>query len=147
MSTTTQATQTQATSVPNATKAGTAKATKPTKTAEEKVAIKDAKILQLQNEKKKILQQEKAKERKERNNRLYRRHGLLEKYLPELIEMQDHQFEMFIKRGIKTKYGIKILYDILGLPIPKEVAEQVGIEQPNSNSSSAKSPPQQQQEQ
>ena len=114
--------------------------TKTTKTAEEKVAIKDAKILQLQKQKKKILQQEKAKERKARDNRLYRRHGLLEKYLPELIAMQDHQFEMFIKRGIKTKYGIKILYDILGLPIPKEVAEQVGIEQSNSHSGSTKPP-------
>ena len=125
----------------------TSTTTRATKTAEEKVAIKDAKILQLQNEKKKILQQEKARERKARDNRLYRRHGLLEKYLPELIEMADHQFEMFIKRGIKTKYGIKILYDILGLPIPKEVAEQVGIEQPNANGSSAKSPQSQQQEQ
>jgi len=114
--------------------------TKTTKTAEEKVAIKDAKILQLQKQKKKILQQEKAKERKARDNRLYRRHGLLEKYLPELIAMQDHQFEMFIKRGIKTKYGIKILYDILGLPIPKEVAEQVGIEQSNNHSGSTKPP-------
>jgi len=92
------------------------------------------------NKKKKIMQQEKAKERKARDNRLYRRHGLLEKYLPELIAMQDHQFEMFIKRGIKTKYGIKILYDILGLPIPKEVAEQVGIEQSNSHSGSTKPP-------
>ena len=84
----------------------TTKATKNTKTADERVALIDAEILQWQNKKKKILQQQKAKERKERDNRLYRRHGLLEKYLPELITMQDHQFEMFIKRGIKTKYGI-----------------------------------------
>ena len=87
--------------------------TRTTKTAEEKVAIKDAKILQLQNEKKKILQQAKAQERKARDNRLYRRHGLLEKYMPDLITMSDHQFEMFIKRGINTKYGNDILNDIL----------------------------------
>ena len=123
----------------------TTKTTKNTKTADERVALIDAEILQWQNKKKKILQQQKAKERKERDNRLYRRHGLLEKYLPELITMQDHQFEMFIKRGIKTKYGIKILYDILGEPIPKEIAEQFGIEQANSNNSNTKPPQSQQQ--
>ena len=118
----------------------TSTTTRTTKTAEEKVAIKDAKILQLQNEKKKILQQQKAKERKARDNRLYRRHGLLEKYLPELIEIQDHQFEMFIKRGIKTGYGIKILYDILGEPIPQELIDQYKIKNPNEYSGSAKPP-------
>ena len=97
--------------------------TKNVKTTEERVAAIDAEILQRQNKKKKLMQQAKAKERKERNHRLYRRHGLLEMFLPELIKMTDHQFEMFIKRGIKTKYGIKILYDILGEPIPKELAE------------------------
>jgi len=96
---------------------------KNAKTTEERVAAIDAEILQRQNKKKKIMQQAKAKERKERNHRLYRRHGLLEMFLPELIDITDHQFEMFIKRGIKTKYGIKILYNILGEPIPKELAE------------------------
>ena len=94
----------------------TSTTTRATKTAEEKVAIKDAKILQLQNEKKKILQQAKTKERKARDNRLYRRHGLLEKYMPDLITMSDHQFEMFIKRGINTKYGNDIHNDILSKP-------------------------------
>ena len=86
--------------------------TKNTKTAEEKVAIKDAKIQKLQNEKKKILQQEKAKERKERNHRLYRRHGLLEKFMPDIITITDDQFEAFIRTGINTTYGNKRLGEI-----------------------------------
>jgi hypothetical protein len=114
--------------------------TKTVKTTEERVAAIDAEILQRQNKKKKIMQQAKAKERKERNHRLYRRHGHLEMFLPELINMTDHQFEMFIKRGIKTKYGIKILYEILGEPIPKDLAEQFGIAIPSDNGGSANPP-------
>jgi len=87
--------------------------TKTVKTAEEKVALKDARILQLQNEKKKIIQQAKTKERKERNNRLYRRHGLLEKFMPELITITDEQYEVFIKTGIDTNYGRKRLGEII----------------------------------
>ena len=82
---------------------------KSTKTAAEKIAAKDERIQQLINEKKRLIQQEKAKERKERNNRLYRRHGLLEKYMPELAIISDEHFEMFIKRAIDTGYGQKIL--------------------------------------
>ena len=114
--------------------------TKTVKTAEEKIAEKNDKILKLQNEKKAILQREKAKERRERTHRLCRRHGLFENYLPELIAMTDQQFEMFIKRGVKTKYGIKILYEILGQPISQELAEQFGIAISNDNSGSAKPP-------
>ena len=91
----------------------TTNTTKTVKTAEEKVALKDARILQLQNEKKKIIQQAKAKERKERNNRLYRRHGLLEKFMPELITITDEQYEVFIKTGIDTNYGRKRLGEII----------------------------------
>ena len=87
--------------------------TKTTKTVEEKIAIKDAKIQQLMNEKKAILQREKAKERKERNNRLCRRHGLLEKFMPDLISITDDQFEAFIRTGISTNHGRKRLGEII----------------------------------
>ena len=114
--------------------------TKTVKTAEEKLAEKNAKIQQLQKQKQAIIKRENAKERKERTHRLCRRHGLFENYLPELIAMTDQQFEMFIKRGIKTKYGIKILYEILEQPIPHELAEQFGIAIPNDNVGNAKPP-------
>jgi Mn-dependent DtxR family transcriptional regulator len=86
---------------------------KAVKTAEEKVAIRDAKILKLQNEKKQILQREKAKERKERTHRLCRRHGLLEKFLPDIITITDEQFEAFVRTHIKTKNGMTRLAEII----------------------------------
>ena len=115
-------------------------ATKTVKTAEERVAEKDAKILQLQNEKKKIMQQAKAKERRERNNRLFRRHGLLEKYMPALIAMTDYQFEMFIKRGINTKYGNDILNDILSKPCASTTIAPSEMNKINDNGDSANPP-------
>jgi len=130
--------------------------TKTTKTAEEKVAIKDAKILQLQNEKKKILQQQKAKERKERTSRLCRRHGLLEKFMPALIEITDDQFEAFVRTGISTSFGHKRLGEIMDKGADattayiikcrneeqaKAEAEQVKPQQANGNGK-ATNPPQ-----
>ena len=104
---------------------------KSTKTAAEKIAAKDERIQQLMNEKKRLIQQEKVKERKERNHRLYRRHGLLEMYMPDLIAITDEQFEMFIKRGINTSYGQKILAEITAHA--GNTANYVSIETPDDD--------------
>ena len=82
------------------------------KTNTERIDSIDEQIAQLAARKKQLIQQENTRLRKERNNRLYRRHGLLEKYMPDLINITDMQFEMFIKRAIDTGYGQKILAEI-----------------------------------
>ena len=82
------------------------------KTNTERIDSIDEQIAQLAARKKQLIQQENTRLRKERNNRLYRRHGLLEKYMPDLINITDMQFEMFIKRAIDTSYGQKILAEI-----------------------------------
>jgi len=87
--------------------------TKTVKTTEEKLAEKNAKIQQLQNEKKQIIQREKAKERRERTSRLCRRHGLLEKFMPDIIAITEAQFEVFVRTGINTKYGKTRLAEII----------------------------------
>ena len=58
---------------------------KTPKTYEEKIAVKDEQIQHLINQKKQLMQKQKADERKERTSRLCRRHGLLEKYNPALF--------------------------------------------------------------
>ena len=82
------------------------------KTSDEKIAAKDSRIKQLQKEKQAIIKRENAKARKERNYRLYRRHGLLEKFMPDLITITDDQFEAFVRTGIATSYGIKRIGEI-----------------------------------
>jgi hypothetical protein len=87
--------------------------TKTVKSAEERLAIRDEKIKQLQKQKQAIIKRENAKERKARTNRLCRRHGLLEKFMPNLITITDDQFEAFVRTGIVTSYGIKRLGEIM----------------------------------
>ena len=43
-----------------------------------------------------------------------RRHGLLEKFMPDLANITDEQYETFIRKGINTTYGQKILAEIVG---------------------------------
>ena len=101
------------------------------KTATEKLGGIKEKMEQLEAQKKKILQQENERLRKERTSRLCRRHGLLEKYMPDLITITDKQFEMFIKRGINTSYGQKILAEITAHT--GKSANYVSIETPDED--------------
>ena len=55
--------------------------TKTAKTAEERLAIRDERIKQLQKQKQKIRKDENKKIRKQRDNRLYRRHGCPTEYI------------------------------------------------------------------
>jgi len=133
----------------------TSTTTRTTKTAEEKVAIKDAKILQLQNEKKKILQQQRGKDRKERTSRLCRRHGLIEKFMPDLINITEEQFEAFVRTWMNTNNGRSKLAEIIskgaeasaayiakcrGEDEERAKAEESEAQHANDNSSSAKPP-------
>lgn len=83
------------------------------KTKSERIEGIDEKVAQLMNQKKKLVQQEKERQRKERNSRLCRRHGLLEKYMPDLAIITDEHFEMFIRRAINTSYGQDILAELV----------------------------------
>jgi len=87
--------------------------TKTTKTAKERLAIRDERIKQLQKQKQKIRKDENKKIRKQRDNRLYRRHGLLEMFMPKIIDITDEQFEVFIRKGINTTYGHNCLNEII----------------------------------
>jgi len=84
------------------------------KTTAEKIATKREQIQQLQNEEKQLIQKQKEQDRKDRTKRLCQRHGLLEKLMPDLAAITDEQFETFIRKGINTSYGQKILAEIVG---------------------------------
>ena len=83
------------------------------KTKQARISNIEEQIKQLLAQKKQLIQKQKVEERAARTKRLCSRHGLLEKYMPELINITDEQFEMFIKRGINTSYGQKTLADII----------------------------------
>ena len=98
----------------------------------EKIANNREKIKQLQNEEKRLLQKQRADERKARTRRFCSRHGLLEKFMPDLATITDEQFETFIRKGINTTYGQKILAEIVGST--GATATQQTAEPPTHNS-------------
>ena len=71
---------------------------KSNKTYMEKIASKDEQIQQLLNQKKQLIQKQKADERKAKIKRQCYRHGVLEKHMPELITLTDEQYEAYIKK-------------------------------------------------
>ena len=102
------------------------------KTTAEKIATKREQIQQLQNQEKQLIQKQKAEERKARTRRFCSRHGLLEKVMPDLAAITDEQFETFIRKGINTTYGQKILAEIVGST--GATATQQTAEPPTHNS-------------
>ena len=76
--------------------------TKVNKTYMEKIASKDEQIQQLLNQKKQLIQKQKADERKVKIKRQCYRHGVLEKHMPELVTLTDEQYEAYIKKYFLT---------------------------------------------
>ena len=83
------------------------------KTKVEKIAGIDEQITQLEAQRKKLLQQHKEQERKDRTKRLCKRAGLLESMLPDTLKLTDEQFKNFLERTTGNEYGRKTLANIV----------------------------------
>ena len=103
------------------------------KTTAEKIASKREQIQQLQNEEKQLIQKQKEQDRKDRTKRLCQRHGLLEKFMPDLATITDEQFELFIKRGINTSYGQKTLAEIMAQTAATPTAKPIAANKDSDN--------------
>lgn len=69
-------------------------------------------IKELENKRKRILEERKTYERKERTKRLCQRMGLIESLLPETITLSDDSFKSFVEKTILSEYAKKILSSI-----------------------------------
>jgi TolA-binding protein len=79
------------------------------KTTTEKIENLQGQIQQLENQRKRLLQQQKEQERKDRTRRLCKRAGLLESLLPETITLTDEQFKTFLEKTLLGDYAIRVL--------------------------------------
>lgn len=79
------------------------------KTKAEKIAAIELQITQLENQRKKLIQEQKQQERKDRTKRLYKRMGLFESMLPESIALTDEQFQIFLEKTIAAEHSRRIL--------------------------------------
>ena len=79
------------------------------KTVAQQIEEAQAKIKQEQNALKLLQSKQKEQDRKARNHRLCKRHGLLEGLLPDTIQLTDNQFQSFLEQHIASDYGRAML--------------------------------------
>ena len=61
--------------------------------------------LPFENKKKRLIQEQKEQERKDRTNRLCKRMGFIEKLLPDTIPLTEEQFKTFVEQTIATDHS------------------------------------------
>jgi len=83
------------------------------RTIEERIEARLEEKRQLEAQIKKLLQEQRTQKNKERTHRLCKRGGLVEKYLPELIELTDDQFQVFINKCLLSNYTMKTLSELV----------------------------------
>ena len=79
------------------------------KTKAEKITSIDEEIRQLTNKKKRLIQEQKEQERKDRTNRLCKRMWLFEKLLPDTILLTEEKFKTFLEQTVLTEHSRRIL--------------------------------------
>jgi hypothetical protein len=89
------------------------------KTLNEKIEAAKLEKEQAEARIKKLLQQQKAQARKDRNHRLCERGGKLEKLLPELARLTEEQFEIFVEKCLLTSFTRRVLSE-LAPPEPEQ---------------------------
>jgi hypothetical protein len=82
------------------------------KSKAEKIADIELQMTQLENQRKKLLQQQKEQERTERKKRLCKRMGLFERLLPETVQLTDEQFKTFLEQTAAAESGRRLLDEL-----------------------------------
>jgi len=83
------------------------------KTTLEKIEAAKEEIKQKEAQIKRLLQQQKAQERKDRNHRLCQRGGQVEKLLPGLVKLTDEQFSTFVQKTLLSGFAERVLHGLL----------------------------------
>jgi len=104
------------------------------KTKAEKIAGIEEEIRQLENKKKRLMQEQKEQERKDRTNRLCKRMGLFEKLLPDTITLTEEQFKTFLEQTAAAEHGRRLLAEMTAQNAARVAAEGAGtVEQGNTH--------------
>jgi len=79
------------------------------RTTIEKIDSIQAQIQQLENERKRLMQQQKEQERKDRTKRLIERGAILESLVPNAAMFSNEQIKAFLEKTVQSSYAKKIL--------------------------------------
>ena len=114
------------------------------KTKTEKIAGIEEQIQLLENQKKRLIQEQKAQERKERTKRLCKRMGHFESMLPDSIPLTDDLFKSFLEKTLLTDFARRTLDTIAAqdtaavAPRPAETARESGGEREQDGGNGAR---------
>ncbi|MGI5919334.1 MAG: DUF3847 domain-containing protein [Christensenellales bacterium] len=82
------------------------------KTTEEKIESVLEQIRQLENQKKRLIQEQKERERRARTKRLIERGAILESFIPEADIFTNEQVKAFLEKIIRTESARKALANL-----------------------------------
>ena len=102
-----------------------------TKITKKRMSV-DEQIAMLNNERKQLIQKEKAEARKERTKRLCQRGGAVEKLHPEIAAFTDEQFDIFVKKVILSEQTKRVIAEIAAVKPEPSAESQGGISLPQS---------------
>ena len=83
-----------------------------TKTTGERIDTLQEKIQQLENQKKQLLQKQKADERKARTKRLIERGAILESLISDAGSFSNEQIKAFLEKTVQSDFAKKIFAEI-----------------------------------
>ncbi len=78
----------------------------------EKIASVQEQIRQLENQKKRLLQEQKEQERKARTKRLIERGAMLESMIADAPALTNEQIKAFLEKTVKTDYAHRALANL-----------------------------------
>jgi hypothetical protein len=105
-----------------------------TKTTQKRITL-DEQIEQMLNQRKQLIQKEKAEARKERTKRLCQRGGAVEKLHPALAAFTDEQFDIFVKKVILSEQTKRVIAEIAAIQPEPSAESQGGFALPQSSES------------
>ena len=115
------------------------------KTLDERIEAARVEKQQAEARIKELLNQQKVQERKDRNHRLCKRGGQVEKLLPGLAELTEEQFETFVQKTLLTGFAEKVLRGLSSdgtvddtVSKPTETAKNVSADSGVETSTSAR---------
>ena len=105
------------------------------KTTAEKIEVARLEKAQADARIKKLLKEQRKTDRKARDNRIYKRGGLIESLLPDTINLTDEQFHSFMHMTIANKFGKDKLEQIIA-----EGEKKAATQKPAQEEAAAKPP-------
>jgi TolA-binding protein len=99
------------------------------KTTEEKIESVQEQIRQLENQKKRLMQEQKERERRARTKRLIERGAILESLIPEADAFTNEQIKAFLEKTIRTESARKAWANLTATQSEPAAAKAAGTAQ------------------